>query len=345
MQPAVPAHEAPRRAADLLAPGPGGIAVPLAGAVIDPSRRAACALVTHAHSDHARAGHGTVIATAETLALMEVRLGARFAGTRQVAHYGVPFRLGAATITFFPAGHVLGSAQILVEAGGFRAVVSGDYKRQPDPTCAPFRPVACDLFVTEATFALPVFRHPPAAGEIARLLRSCARFPGRAHVVAAYSLGKTQRVIATLREAGYERPVFMHPAMAPVCAVYRDAGVDLGPLEVRAEGDGRALAGEIVLAPPVVLPQSSAWAAGLADPVVAVASGWVRVLSQARQRGAELPLVISDHAGWDELTGTIVETGAREVWVTHGAHEALVHWCRGRGIAAAPLPVGGAGAP
>ncbi len=333
----------PATAAGLLVPGPAGIAVPLAGAVIDPVRRVATALITHAHSDHARAGHGTVIATAETLALMEARLGARFAGARQAVRCGEPFRLGDAVVTFFPAGHVLGSAQILIEAGGFRAVVSGDYKRQADPTCAPFRPVACDLFVTEATFALPVFRHPPVAGEIARLLQSRARFPGRAHVVAAYALGKTQRVIAELRAAGYGRPVFLHPAMMAMCAVYRAAGVDLGPLAERRGDDGADLAGEIVIAPPSGL--SPQWAQGLADPLVAVASGWVRALSHARQRGAELPLVISDHAGWDELTATIAETGARAVWVTHGAPEALVHWCTARGIAACALPAGPARAP
>jgi putative mRNA 3-end processing factor len=159
-------------------------------------------MITHGHSDHARAGHGAVLATQETLDLMLLRYGENFAGSIQAIGYGESVSLGGAKVTFHPAGHVLGSAQILVEANGLRIVASGDYKNVPDPTCTPFELVACDVFITEATFALPVFRHGDPDEQIATLLHSVALFPERAHLVGAYSLGKAQRVIALLRKAG-----------------------------------------------------------------------------------------------------------------------------------------------
>jgi putative mRNA 3-end processing factor len=174
---------------------------------IDPTRPVGRAVITHAHADHARPGHEAVLATEGTLAVMRTRMGAeRAGGTQQSIGYGVAIKQKDVTVTLFPAGHVLGSAQILMEYQGARAVVSGDYKRQADPTCAPFEPVACDVFVTEATFGLPVFHHPPAADEINRLLRSVDLFPERSHVVGCYALGKCQRLIALLRQCGYDRP-------------------------------------------------------------------------------------------------------------------------------------------
>jgi putative mRNA 3-end processing factor len=149
------------RPADLLVPRPEGLYCPPGDFYIDPVRPVARALVTHAHSDHAVAGHGAVLATAETLDIMAIRLGDAFAARTQAAPYGERLPLGATTVSFHPAGHVLGSAQIAVEAKGLRIVAAGDYKRAPDPTCAAFQPVPCDVFITEATFALPVFRHPP----------------------------------------------------------------------------------------------------------------------------------------------------------------------------------------
>lgn len=323
-----------------LAPTPAGLACAAAGVVIDPLRPVARALVTHGHSDHARPGHGAVMATAETLAIMAARLGPNFAGATQVAIYGEPVRIGAATVTFLPAGHVLGSAQILIETAGRRYVVSGDYKRQADPTCLAFEPIPCDVFVTEATFGLPVFRHPEAAAEVGRLLRSVALFPDRTHLVGAYALGKAQRLIAELRRAGYERPIYMHGALVAICDLYEEAGVSLGPL-VPVGAKREPLAGEIVIAPPSAL--GDLWSRRFADPVTAFASGWMRVRAHARQRGVELPLVVSDHADWEDLCTTIVETEATEVWVTHGEEDALVHWCGTRGIAAKPLRLVGYG--
>ncbi len=289
---------------------------------IDPSRSVDRAVITHGHSDHARPGHGAVLATAETVDIMKARLGEDSAGLFQSHPLGVPLRHGDVAITLHPAGHILGSAQVELTYRGQRAVISGDYKRTPDPTCAPFELVPCDLFVTEATFGLPVFRHAPDTGEIGRLLASVKAFPDRAHLVGCYGLGKCQRLLALLRRAGYERPIYMHGALKSMTDLYQAHGQDFGEL-VHVSEAGRGLAGEIVLCPPSAL--KDRWSRRLADPVTAFASGWMRVRGRARQRGVELPLVISDHADWPELIETISETGAEEVWVTHGREEALVY--------------------
>src|SRR5260221_6072351 len=169
--------------ADILALPPEGLFCPAGSFHIDPMRPVARAVITHGHSDHARAGHEYVLATRETLDIMALRYGPAFSASSQSIEYGHSLQVDAARVMFHPAGHVLGSAQIAIEAGGVRAVVSGDYKREADPTCAPFEPIACDVFVTEATFGLPVFRHPPSAGEIQKLLASRLLFPQRAHLV------------------------------------------------------------------------------------------------------------------------------------------------------------------
>jgi hypothetical protein len=190
------------RPEDILVPTPSGVCCKPGGFHIDPTRPVEYALITHGHSDHARPGHGAVLATQETLDIMRLRYGEGFAGSTQAIRYGEPIALGGTQVSFHPAGHVLGSAQIRVACGGLTIVASGDYKDVPDPTCAPFELVPCDVFITEATFGLPVFRHHDAEGEIAKLLHSVALFPERAHLVGAYSLGKAQRVIALIRAAG-----------------------------------------------------------------------------------------------------------------------------------------------
>jgi putative mRNA 3-end processing factor len=295
------------------------------------------ALITHGHSDHARAGHGAVLATAETLRIMEARYGTGFAGTTQVAVLGETMTIGDTRVTFHPAGHVLGSAQIAVEANGLRIVDSGDYKRSADPTCLPFVPIPCDIFITEATFGLPVFRHPPPRAEIAKLLASLAQFPERAHLVGAYSLGKAQRVIKLLREAGYDRTIYLHGAMERLCRLYEELGVALGPLAPATVARGRSgeFAGAVVMCPPSEIAER--WARRFPEPVACFASGWMRIRQRAKQSLVELPLILSDHADWDELTATIEEIAPAEVWVTHGREEALVRWCALRGTPARPL--------
>lgn len=290
---------------------------------IDPYGGADRAVITHGHSDHARPGHAHVLATRETLAMMTARLGTPAKRNAQALAYGERLTIGEVAVTLFPAGHVLGSAQVLIEWKGVRAVISGDYKRSPDPTCPPFEPVPCHLFITEATFALPVFQHGDANAEAAKLLRSREQFPDRAHVVGVYGLGKCQRLIALLRAQGYQRPIYLHGALAECCALYESFGVRLGELKPATGALRDELRGEIVLAPPSAI--ADRWSRRLPDPVTAFASGWMRIRARARQRGVELPLVISDHADWRELIDTIEETGAEEVWVTHGREDALLH--------------------
>lgn len=321
---------------------PQGLFCEPGGFFVDPLRAVDRAVVTHAHSDHARPGHHHVLASRETLALMRARMGADRAGeTQQALGWGEMLRLNDVDLTLYPAGHVLGSAQVAMTYRGSRAVVSGDYKRQADPTCRAFTPVPCDVFVTEATFALPVFQHPPADQEIARLLASVTLFPDRTHVVGCYALGKCQRLIALLRQAGWDRPIYLHGALAAMCEVYVSLGQRLGELPAATVAERAALAGAIVLAPPGAV--ADRWARRLADPVVAVASGWMRVRQRAKARGVELPLVISDHADWNELNATIDEVGAPEVWVTHGQEEALIHAMGMRGVKGRALRLVGYG--
>jgi putative mRNA 3-end processing factor len=231
---------------------------------IDPTLSVARALITHGHSDHARAGHGVVLATPETIDLMRLRYGENLAGAVQGVRSVERLTIGGVAVSFHPAGHILGSAQILVEAGGtggawgagaLRVVASGDYKdtgASCDPTCAPYEPIPCDVFITEATFALPVFRHGDPKAEIAKLLRSVALFPERAHLVGAYSLGKARRVIALLRQAGSDRPIYLHGAMAAVTAYY-GRRIALGALRRAVDAGKDELAGAIALCPPSVL--------------------------------------------------------------------------------------------
>jgi len=306
-------------------PDPCGIHIVPADAWIDPARAVERALVTHGHADHARGGHATTVATPATLAIMKLRyltdLGA------EPVDYGETIRLpGGVDATYLPAGHVLGSAQILLEHAGERVIVTGDYKRRPDPTCPAFEVTPCDVFVTEATFGLPVFRHPPIEDEIAKLLKARADNPERCVLVGAYALGKAQRVIAELRRAGYSEPIYLHGALERTCRLYEEFGVELGELRLITGQTKAALAGQIVLCPPSAL--NDRWSRRLPDPITAMASGWMRVRQRARQRMVELPLVISDHADWDELTRTIEEVDPAESWITHGREDALLRWCQ-----------------
>ncbi len=326
---------------DLLTQTPSGLYSQSGDFYIDPVRAVPRALITHGHADHARPGHGAVLATAETLAFMALRYGDDFAAATQTVRYGEPLSIGGVTVGFHPAGHVLGSAQILLEGNGTRVVVSGDYKRGHDPTCVPFEVLRCDAFISEATFGLPVFRHPDPRHEVAKLLASCRAFPDRAHLVGAYSLGKAQRLMALIHAAGWERPIYIHGAMEKITGFYQAAGIALGQVSKVMPKDRGQLGGEIVICPPSAT--RDLWARAFADPVVAFASGWMRIRARARQCGVQLPLVISDHADWEELCATILETQCEELWITHGAEDALVHWATQRGLRARPLHMIGYG--
>jgi putative mRNA 3-end processing factor len=329
------------RAEDLLVSTPAGLCCPSGAFYIDPVRPVDKALITHAHSDHARAGHGAVLATPETLDLMRLRCGDDCAGSMQAVRYGETVTIDGVAVTFQPAGHVLGSAQICFEGRGLRVVASGDYKDVPDPTCLPFELTCCDAFITEATFGLPVFRHGDPAAETRKLLHSVALFPERAHLVGVYALGKAQRLIALIRQAGYDQPIYLHGALETLTRYYVSRGIALGELRLARDASKAELAGAIALCPPSAVKE--VWSRRFPDPVTSFASGWMRVRARARQRQIDLPLVISDHADWDGLCATILTTGAGEIWVTHGEEDALVHWCGSRGLAARPLRILGYG--
>lgn len=329
------------RPEDLLCPTPKGLYCPPGDFYIDPVRGGVDrAVVTHGHSDHARAGHGAVLATPETLEAMSVRYGQEFTKARQPARYGETTSIGDVQVTLHPAGHVIGSAQVEVRWKGLTMVCTGDYKRRHDPTCAPFEVVPCNVFISEATFALPVFRHPDSAGEVAKLLTSLRAFPDRAHLVGAYAFGKAQRVIRELRDAGYTDTIYLHGAMTALCDMYQRLGVALGPLETVASAkasraDKAAFSGKIILCPPSAA--STPWANRFPDPVIAFASGWMNIRQRAKAGGIELPLILSDHADWDELAQTVRDANPDELWVTHGRDDALARWAELEGRKARPL--------
>lgn len=297
------------------------------------------AIITHGHADHARAGHRHVLATAETIEIMKLRYGENCAGSFQPVAYNKPLKIDDVTITLCPAGHILGSAQVLIEYKGERVVISGDYKRGQDSTCMDFELIPCDTFVTEATFGLPVFQHPSPQHEIQKLLSSLKSYPEKSHIVGAYALGKAQRVIRLLREAGYDEPIYLHGSQIKLCDFYQSRNIALGPLRKVTGVAKEDFRGTITIAPPSALKDQ--WSRRFPDPVIAMASGWMSVKQRAKQRGVELPLIISDHADWNELTRTVDETGAQRIWVTHGREDALVYHCRQKGLEAEPLSLQG----
>ena len=265
---------------------------------------------------------------------MKLRYRAQYAQNAQEIDYGEEIKINDVHVSFHPAGHVLGSAQIKLSYKGSSIVLSGDYKRRKDRTCLPFEPVPCDVFVTEATFGLPVFRHPDTASEIQKLLRSMQAFPERPHLIGCYPLGKTQRVLSEIRAAGYDGVIYHHGALQSMTEYYQSQGVDLGRLEKvdasnRKSFDRSKYDGRIVLCPPSALTEK--WARRFNDPLTCMASGWMRIRQRVKQRGVELPLILSDHADWDELQQTIREVNPEEIWVTHGREDALVHWARDNG--------------
>jgi putative mRNA 3-end processing factor len=297
---------------------------------IDPRFPVDRAVVTHGHADHARPGHGAVLATPETLAIMKVRYGTTCAGQFDALALGDVRSINGIDVRLAPAGHILGSAQVVLDWQGSRAVVSGDYKRAADPTCTPFEPVACDVFVTEATFALPVFRHPSALGEARQLLDSMLDQPERAHLLGVYGLGKCQRMIKLVRQAGFDGPIYLHTALMGLTRLYEELGQDLGDVRAVMDAPAEDVKTALVLCPPSAI--ADRWSRRFHDPVTVLASGWMRTRGRIRQAGIELPLVVSDHADWPELLATIVETGAPEIWVTHGREEGLIHQLASMGL-------------
>jgi putative mRNA 3-end processing factor len=322
-----------------LYPTPRGLYCEPGDFYVDPAVAVNRAVITHGHGDHARPGHRSALATPETLAIMRARFQDMPDTAQQALKYGESVKIGDVAVSLVPAGHILGSAQVVLGHRSQRIVVSGDYKRRPDATCPPFEPVPCDVFITEATFALPVFHHPSDAGEIGKLLRSLETFPERTHLVGVYALGKCQRVIKLLRAAGWDKRIWLHGGLQSMCTLYQQNGVDLGDIALVSDAILETFKGAIVLCPPSAI--SDRWTRRFNEPIPAMASGWMGVRARARQRSAELPLIISDHADWPELTMTLKDVGAPTVWVTHGREEALVHYARSIGIEAEALHLAG----
>lgn len=247
--------------------------------------------------------------------------------------YGEPFQLGDAQVSFHPAGHILGSAQVRVEVDGEVWVVSGDYKRDPDPTCAPFEVVPCHHFITEATFALPIYRWQPTpqtAKEIFDWWMAC-RQKNRTALLLCYALGKSQRVLAELQRYTDE-PVYLHGAVDGLTRLYRDAGVSMLPTLPVMDSKKSALPGELVIAPPSAF--RSIWMKRFKDLETGFASGWMRVRAGRRMKGYDRGFVLSDHADWPQLLQTVQETGAKQVWVTHGKSDLLVRYLNESGLSA-----------
>jgi putative mRNA 3-end processing factor len=290
---------------------------------VDPWRPVERAVITHAHSDHACAGSRAYLCAAGGEAVLRRRLPD---AVIEAVPYGARLAIGDTYVSFHPAGHILGSAQVRVEHRGEVWVVSGDYKRQPDPTCVPFEPVRCHTFITEATFALPIYTWDPPARVIDEIVEwwTANRDQERPSVLFCYVLGKAQRILAELRER-VDGPIHLHGATAAMTQTYREAGIALAPADrITEEMRGKALARSLVLAP--LSARGTLWMRRLPRASVAFASGLMRVRGVRRQRAFDRGFVLSDHGDWRALLGTIDETGASRVLVTHGWSEALARY-------------------
>ena len=316
----------------MLAETPQGLFCPLGPFHIDAREPVERSVLTHAHGDHARAGSAAYLCVPECAALVRRRLGPE--AVIETLPYGERRRLGGVTVSFHPAGHMLGSAQVRIEGPEGVWVVSGDYKREPDPTCPPLEPLRCDVFVTEATYALPLFRWDEPAAVAAEILRWWEG-NARASLLFCYALGKAQRILAELARLT-DKPVFAHGAVEPFAAVYREAGVKL--LETRAVVDGARFAGELVLAP--LTARGTPWMKRFSSSKgfeQGFASGLLRIRGTRRRRGFDRGFVLSDHADWPGVLRTVRETGAPRVLATHGHREALARFLRAEGLQAEVL--------
>lgn len=307
-----------------------GLYCPAGDFYIDPSRGVDTAVVTHAHSDHARRGSKRYLCARSSIGLLKARLGSSISVTG--VHYGERFRLGSVWVSLHPAGHILGSAQVRIESGKQVWVASGDYKREPDPSCEPFEVVSCDTFITEATFGTPSYhwskdRQPGSVGREIHAWWQETAAKGQNSVLFGYSLGKAQRILAELHSLA-SRPVLIYPTIAPLAEIYRREGIPLVETEVLSEiPESRTLGGELILAPPSVLDDEK-WSQRIGAHQSAFASGWMASRSGWGRGDYDHGFVVSDHADWEDLNRTIEETGAKRVYVQHRGMGALVRHLR-----------------
>ena len=319
---------------DLVVARPEGLYCPPGDFYIDPWRPVARAVVTHAHADHARRGHGAYLASAAGAGVLRARLGDI---TLQALDYGQAVHLGGVRVSLHPAGHVLGSAQVRLEHAGRVWVASGDYyvsgQGDANTTCAPFEAVRCDCFITESTFGLPLYRWPGQAAVMAQINAwwQANADAGRASLLLAYSFGKAQRLIAGVDSS--IGPIVVHGAVQPLNDAYRQAGVALPPTCLPGElSEPGLLRRALVVAPPAV--HGSAWARKLGDLSDGFASGWMQLRGARRRRGVDRGFVLSDHADWPGLQSAIAATGAERVIVTHGFEAVMVRWLQQQGLQA-----------
>ncbi|KTD18309.1 ligase-associated DNA damage response exonuclease [Legionella jordanis] len=301
---------------------------------IDPLSPVHTAIISHAHSDHGRPGHKKILATRESLAIMRLRYGENCFEQGQSLPYRQPLTINQVQISFLPAGHVLGSAQIVMDYLGNRVIYSGDYKRRFDPTCTEFETMPCDVFISEATFALPIFVQPAIEDELAKLFQSLNDFP-IGHLIAVYPLGKCQRLIKSLRLLNYTEPIYLHGALIKMCELYESLGIELGDLRPANVLNAKESAGKIILCPPNAL--HDRWTRRFGEVIKAYASGWMQIRARAKQKNVDLPLIISDHADWPQLLQTIDDIAPQEIWITHGLEEALVYQTQRKGYRAKAL--------
>jgi putative mRNA 3-end processing factor len=314
---------------------PAGLFCPRGGFYVDPWLPVERAVITHAHADHARRGHQRYLTARPGLAVLRQRLGP--AAVIDVATYGETLDMCGVRLSLHPAGHVLGSAQVRLEADGEVWVVSGDYKTAPDPTCTAFEPLRCHTYVTESTFGLPIYRWPDQRQIFADINAWWRdnQAHDRATVLFAYALGKAQRLLAGI-DAGIG-PIFGHGAVENLHQAYRDSGVALPPTRLVSDDVNRAeYRRALILAPPSA--QRSPWTRRFGDYASGFASGWMLVRGARRRRAVDRGFVLSDHADWPGLLGAIGATGAQRVLVTHGHTPAMVRWLREQGLEAHALP-------
>jgi putative mRNA 3-end processing factor len=302
---------------------------------VDPWGAVPRAVITHAHGDHARSGSAAYLCADACAPLLARRFGPD--AVIESIPYGQPITLGRTRVSFHPAGHVLGSAQVRIEGPDGVWVVSGDYKRAPDPTCAAFEPVPCNVFVTESTFGLPIYQWEPTAAVIEQLLAwwDANRARGLTSIVFCYTIGKAQRLLAELAPV-VDRPIWVHGMLAPMIDVYGTAGIRLAPTQPLIERPrGTSFAGELVLAPPSA--RGTPWMRRLGEISDALASGLMRVRGVRRQRAYDRGFVLSDHADWPALLETIADSGASRVLATHGHAEPLARFLREQGVDAGTI--------
>ncbi len=311
-----------------------GLHCPAGDFYIDPWLPVPRAVLTHAHGDHARAGSEQYFAECSSEGVLRQRLGAELSLVTK--RYGERFQLGAAEVSLHAAGHVLGSAQIRVRVDNETWVVTGDYKRAPDPTCAPFEPVVCDVLISEATFALPCYRWPETREVIAEIWRwwQSNREQSRASVLFCYAFGKAQRVLAELM-AHTSESVFLHGAVLPLVEEYRRAGIAMLPAEPVVREKRADYRGALIIAPPSAA--GTPWMRRFADASTGFCSGWMRIRGARRRRGYDRGFVLSDHADWPALIHTVAESRAKKILLTHGYSDALVRFLREQGVDAAAL--------